>query len=100
MGRSERAYYYQWCVFAAAELDPALMMYFDNSMRPLEAMRPPGALHDAKLAARGRDDFFVRAQCLVDVLEGRDFLLGSEFSGADIVVGHSCFMAHHMGLLD
>ena len=81
-------------MFAAAELDPALMMYFDNSMRP------PGALHDAKLAARGRDDFFVRAQCLVDVLEGRDFLLGSEFSGADIVVGHSCFMAHHMGLLD
>ena len=100
LGGSERAYYYQWCVFAASELDPALMLYFDNSMRPLEAMRPAGTLHDPKLAKRGRGDFFERARCLVDVLETRDFLLGAEFSGADIVVGHSCFMAQHMGLLD
>ena len=91
--------YYQWSVFACAELDPAVMMFFDNTMRPLEHMRPPGAQHDAKLAARGRGDFATRANVLSNALGDRDHLLGSGFSGADILVGHSCFMATHMGLL-
>ncbi len=99
IGTPERANYYQWSVFACAELDPPLIMYFDNTMRPLEAMRPPGAQHDSKLAARGRSDFAVRADTLSKVLSDRDHLLGSEFSGADILVGHSCFMATHMGLI-
>ncbi len=28
-----------------------------------------------------------------------DYLLGAEFSGVDILVGHSCSMAGHMGLI-
>ena len=100
VGTPERAKYYQWSVFACAELDPPLMMFFDNTMRPLESMRPPGELHDAKLAARGRSDFAIRADILSKALRDRDYLLGSDFSGADIVVGHSCFMATHMGLID
>ena len=34
VGTAERATYYQWSVFACAELDPALMLFFDNTMRP------------------------------------------------------------------
>ncbi|MDA1090569.1 MAG: hypothetical protein O3A85_09690 [Proteobacteria bacterium] len=75
------------------------MMFFDNTMRPLEAMRPAGALHDAKLAERGRSDFAIRAGILSKVLSDRDYLLGSEFSGADIIIGHCCFMASFMGLI-
>ena len=37
------------------------MMYFDNTMRPPEFMRPPGTQHDAKLAERGRSNFAIRA---------------------------------------
>ena len=99
VGTPERAAYYQWCVFACAELDPAIMMVFDNSMRPLEAMRPPGTLHDARLAERGRSDFATRAVVLANILGDCDYLLGTEFSGADILVGHSCFMAEYTGLL-
>jgi len=99
IGTSERATYYQWCVFACAELDPPIMMFFDNTMRPLEHMRPPGTQHDPKLAERGRGDFAIRADILSQALSDRDFLLGSEFSGSDILVGHSCFMATYMGLL-
>ncbi len=99
VGTPERANYYQWSVFACAELDPPLMMFFDNTMRPLEYMRPPGGQHDAKLAARGRSDFTTRADMLSKVLSDRDYLLGSNFSGADILIGHSCFMATHMGLI-
>jgi glutathione S-transferase len=98
VGAPERAAYYQWSVFACAELDPAIMMYFDNALRPLEAMRPPGRQHDATFADYGRRDFAIRASMLSHALEGRDYLLGSGFSGADILVGHSCFMAAHIGL--
>ena len=62
-------------------------------------MHPPGAQHDAELAARGRSDFAARADLLSKVLSDRDYLLGVEFSGADILVGHSCFMATHVGLI-
>ncbi|MCZ6861214.1 MAG: glutathione S-transferase family protein [Alphaproteobacteria bacterium] len=99
VGTPERANYYQWSVFACAELDPPIMMVFDNTMRPLEHMRPPGEQHNAKLAARGRSDFATRANILSKVLSDRDYLLGSRFSGADILVGHSCFMATFTGLI-
>lgn len=99
LGTPERALYYQWSVFAGSELDPALMLYFDNSMRPPEAMHPPGTPYDPRLAELGRGDIEVRAKVLSDALANRDFLLGSNFSGADILVGHSCFMIRHMGLL-
>ncbi len=99
VGTPERASYYQWCVFACAELDPAIMMFFDNTMRPLAHMRPPGTQHDAGLAERGRRDFAACAEILSDVLGSRDYLLGRNFSGADILVGHSCFMAAVTGLI-
>ncbi|MDH3771283.1 MAG: hypothetical protein OET79_09920, partial [Nitrospirota bacterium] len=65
----------------------------------LEHMRPPGAQYDAKLAARGRSDFAIRAGILSKVLSDCDYLLGSDFSGADILIGHSCFMATFTGLI-
>ncbi len=97
---AERALYYQWCVFAAAEFDPAIMMYFDNTMRPLEAMRPPGAQHDPGLAERGRADFQIRAAALTHALADREYLIGENFTGADLLIGHSCFMAAHTGLIE
>ena len=99
IGSTDRALYYQWCVFACAELDPPIMMFFDNALRPQEYMRPPGAKHDAALAERGRSHFAERAEILSTVLKDRDYLVGSRFSGADIVVGHSCFMATRLGLI-
>ncbi|MBT5048006.1 MAG: glutathione S-transferase family protein, partial [Rhodospirillaceae bacterium] len=58
-----------------------------------------GAKYDPGLAERGRCDFALRADILSTVLGDRDFLLGANFSGADILVGHSCFMARFMDLL-
>ena len=98
-GSPERALYYQWSVFAGSELDPAVMQVFDNTLRPLEHMHPPGTAHDPALAERGRQAFAARAEVLSKALEGRDHLLGEAFSGADILVGHSCFMAAFNGLL-
>lgn len=99
VGTPERAEYYQWCVFACGELDPAVMLVFDNTMRPLEGMRPPGAQHDANLAELGRWTFAQRAEALSKVLGEREYMVGGRFSGADILIGHSCFMATHIGLI-
>ena len=98
-GSPERALYYQWSVFACAELDPAIMLVFDNTLRPLAHMRPPGTPHDAELAERGRRDFAIRAEIVSRALCDRDHLLGAQFSGADILIGHSCFMARFTGML-
>jgi glutathione S-transferase len=95
---AERASYYQWCVFACAEIDPPVMMFFDNTLRPLEAMRPPGEAHDPKLAARARSEFKLRAEMVSNAVADKEYLVGNTFSGADILVGHSCFMASHIGL--
>lgn len=64
-----------------------------------EDPRPPGRQHDAKFAEFGRGEFAIRADILSKALSERDYLLESRFSGADILMGHSCFMATHMGLL-
>jgi len=98
-GSPERATYYQWSVFAGAELDPYIMMWFDHTMRPPEAMRPPGSQHDPNIAERGRTEFALRAEALSEALRDREYLVGSRFTGADIVVGHSCFMAGFTGLI-
>lgn len=98
-GTADRAAYYQWSFFACGELDPAVMLYFDNTMRPKEAMRPAGSDHEPALARKGKQDFDERAEMLSTFLQGREFLVGDSFSGADILIGHSCFMATATGLI-
>jgi glutathione S-transferase len=99
-GSPERALYYQWALFAAGQVDPAIMLVFDNTMRPLEGMRPAGSQHDPAMAEKGRYEFGQRAAILSDTLNSQDYLLGDNFTGADIIVGHSCFMATTTGLID
>lgn len=98
-GTPERAQYYQWCVYAPAEMDCRLMEYFDNKLRPLYAMRPPGRQYNLEAAEQGKYQFSLRANAVSKVLEKQDYILGDVFSGADIAVGHSCFMAKLMGLI-
>ena len=93
IGTPERANYYQWCIFACAEMDPPTIAYFENTMRFAEEDR------DQKLVDRARHDFSVRAEALSKVLADQDYMLGAAFSGADILIGHSCFMAEFTGLI-
>lgn len=92
VGTPARALYYQWCVFACAELDPAIMLVFDHAMRP-------NAPRDEKIANLGRSDFAIRGEVLSKELSQRDYILGDTFSAADILIGHSCFMATFTGLI-
>lgn len=98
-GSYQRAEYYQWCVFAAAELDPPLIDYWNHKLRPPDNLRPPQLRQDASVAEFGRQQFELRAKVLSDHLSKNEFLLSDTFTGADICVGHSLRMAQMMELL-
>ena len=93
-GTPERANYYQWSVFACSELDPNLFDVMKHTMHLPEEQRVP------EIAQRGRERFAARGEVLSKALDGRDYLLGSEFSGADIVLGYSCNWAAYTGLIE
>lgn len=70
-----RGRYLQWCVFTTAVLEPA------RALKEVEIATPPGAWG----AGWGTWDQVVGV--LVGALEGRDYLLGDTFTGADVVLG-------------
>ena len=94
IGTPERAEYYQWSVFASSELDPALSDVMLHTMHLPDDQRVP------EIANRGRERFDARAAMLSQALEGRDYLLGSKFSGADIMIGYCCNWAAYTGLIE
>lgn len=93
-GTAERAAYYQWSVFACAELDPVLSDVMQHTMHLPEDQRVPA------IARRGRERFAARGAMLAQALDGRDYLLGARFSGADIALGYSCNWAAYTGQIE
>lgn len=67
---------------------------------PFEYTRPPGTPHDTNMAIKGKRDFGTRAETLSNALKDSEYLLSSGFSGADILIGHSYFMATITELID
>ncbi len=94
MGTPERAAYYQWSVFSCAELDPSLLDVMKHSMHLPEDQRV------AEIERRGRQRFTACGAVLSTALHHRDYLLGTRFSGADIVLGYSCNWAAYTGMLE
>ena len=93
IGTSERAEYYQWCVFSSAELDPVLFDLMKHTMHLPENERIPA------IADRARDAFDERAEMLSSALKGRVYVLGAQFSGADIALGYDCNWAEYIDML-
>ena len=76
IGTAERSQYYQWCVFASAELDPALSDVMKHTMHLPEDQRVP------EIAERARDWFDARAEVLSAALQDHRYLLGDAFFGS------------------
>jgi len=94
VGTPERAEYYQWCIFSCSELDPVLFDVMKHTMHLPEEQRV------AEIAQRALTGFDERATMLSTVLEKRNYILGNEFSGADIVLGYDCNWAAYTGLIE
>ena len=93
VGAPERAIYYQWCVFASAELDHACWDVMKHTMHFAEEHRVPA------IAERGRERVTKRCEALSLALNGRDYLLGDNFTGADICIGYSTHWVAYINML-
>jgi glutathione S-transferase len=89
-----RGPYYQWMVYSVATAEPPLLKIFLNTVRRPEGERNP------KEVEEGRAEFREVADVLSRALEGKPFLLGSEFSAADVMIGSVVGWARSLRLLE
>lgn len=87
-GSHERATVYQWSFFAMTELEPAMI-------RMILARRGADAEEIAKAEAR----LAKAAQVIADVLDGRGYVAGDDFTIADVVVGGVLDSARHYDVM-
>lgn len=85
-GSLERAYVYQWALFAMTEIEPWLIAF----------MRA----EDDEGREAAREKFRAATAVLDDVLEGGDYLVGGEFGVADVIAGSVVGDGGKRGLVD
>lgn len=92
-GTPERGKYLQWIHFGEATAAPPLADIVVHTLFKPEAERLPAVVEDGKR----------RVGLVLGVLDkelvGKDYLLGSEFTGADIMVGYALFLMKLLGLM-
>lgn len=94
VGTPERGRYYQWMVYSIGTLEPPVLQVFMNTVQLPEGER------SAAQATAGRVRFAEVGRVIGDGLAGRPFLLGEQFTAADVMIGSTLAWASLMGLLD
>lgn len=94
LGSPQRGPFLQWVHFAEATAMPPLSDIVAHTMAKPEAERIPAVVADAQ----GR--FAAVRQVWEHALAGKQYLLGNDFSAADIMTGYPLLLAKYMGLLD
>ena len=94
VGTAARGYYYQWIQFAMSTLEPPLLTIFLHTVMKPEAERIP------QLVPPAREQLRAALAVLERGLAGRIFILGDEFSAADIMVGSTLAWAQMLGLIN
>lgn len=93
LGSASRAKYHQWMFYAVATLEPPVVQIFLHSISLPEAQR------SASLVEEGRKRFEEIANVLSKELQGKSYILGEQFSAADIMIGSTLGWAKMMGVL-
>lgn len=91
-GSAERGRYYQWILFAMTTVEPPLVTIFENKIG--RRTHPPEALEAAQ--ARLKEVAAVVEAALGD----NPFILGQDFSAADVVLGATLAWGLRMKVLD
>jgi len=94
IGSPLRGEFLQWMYFAEASAFPPLGVIVRHALYKGDADKVAGAISDARERARTALDFVERA------LDGKDYLLGGEFSAADVMMGFTLMAARALGVLD
>jgi glutathione S-transferase len=80
-------------VYSMATLEPPVLQIFLNTVMLPEEKRSPAVAEEA------RKTFAGVANVLVQALTSKPYLLGNEFSAADIMIGSTLAWGSFMGLL-
>ena len=88
----ERAAYYQWIVYSVSTLEPTIADIFIYQELPAEKQ-------DAAYLQEKKKRFDKAAEVLERALHEREYLLGAQFSTADVLVGSMLIWAASLGLL-
>ena len=94
VGSAERGPYYQWLVYSMATMEPPVLKVFLNTRMLAEEKRSPA------VAEEGRAQWKDVARVVQQAVEGKAFLLGEQFTAADVMVGSILGWSGFMGLLD
>jgi glutathione S-transferase len=94
VGTPARGYYYQWIHFAMSAIEPPLLTIFLHTVMKPEAERIP------QLVGPAREQLRAALGVLEQALSGRTFLLGDEFTTADVMVASTLAWAQMLGLMD
>ena len=93
IGTPARGLYYQWIHYAMSTIEPpAVTIFLHTTMKP-EAERLP------VLVAESRTQLAAAIKVIDTALAGREYLLGSQFSTADVMVGSTLNWCQLMGLV-
>jgi len=91
VGTPARGLYYQWIHYAMSALEPPAVTLF------MQTMRKPEAERDAKVIAEAQTQLAAALKVVDAALEGRDYMLGKEFTTADVMVGSTVAWCQMLG---
>jgi len=94
LGTPERAQYYQWMLYAAATLEPAIAEYGNHTQYLPEDKRNP------EIAAAAKVKALAAIKAVEHAMLGKMYLIGEKFGAADIVLGSIMRWADSMKLLE
>jgi len=93
VGTPERGKYYQWIHYAMSGLEPAAVTIFLHTIQRPEADRVPALVNEAK------QRLSAAVKVVDDAVAGREWILGSQFTAADVMVGSTLAWCQMMGML-
>jgi glutathione S-transferase len=93
VGTPQRGTYYQWIHYAMSTLEPPAITIFLHTVRLPETDRVP------QLVDAARTELAAAVTVVNDALAGREWMLGSQFTAADVMVGSTLWWAQLMGLI-
>jgi glutathione S-transferase len=94
VGTAQRGLYLQWVHFAEATALPPLGEVVRHTVFKPEAERIPSVVEEARMRAAAAFEVVERA------LQGKPYLLGEDFSGADVMMGVTLLIARRLKSLD
>lgn len=93
VGTPARGTYYQWVHYAMSTIETPTVAIFVHTVQRPEATRIPQLVDESRQQ-------LAKALAVVDAaLAGKPYLLGAEFSAADVMVGSTLWWCRAMGLV-